>query len=73
MLLKAAGGGGGRGIKLVEDPDALAAAFGVAVAEARSAFGDERLYVERFIAAARHVEVQVAGRRARRGDPPRRA
>jgi acetyl-CoA carboxylase biotin carboxylase subunit len=60
VLLKAAGGGGGRGIKLVEDPDGLAAAFGLAVAEARSAFGDERLYVERYIRAARHVEVQVA-------------
>jgi acetyl-CoA carboxylase biotin carboxylase subunit len=60
VLLKAAGGGGGRGIKLVEDPDALAAAFAVAVAEARSAFGDERLYAERYIRSARHVEVQVA-------------
>jgi acetyl-CoA carboxylase biotin carboxylase subunit len=60
VLLKAAGGGGGRGIKLVEDPDALAAAFAMAVAEARSAFGDERLYAERFIPSARHVEVQVA-------------
>jgi acetyl-CoA carboxylase biotin carboxylase subunit len=60
VLLKAAGGGGGRGIKLVEDPDRLAGAFGVAVAEARSAFGDERLYVERYIRCARHVEVQVA-------------
>ena len=60
VLLKAAGGGGGRGIKLVEDPDGLAAAFGVAVAEARSAFGDERLYVERSVRCARHVEVQVA-------------
>ena len=60
VLLKAAGGGGGRGIKLVEDPDGLAGAFGVAVAEARSAFGDERLYAERYIRSARHVEVQVA-------------
>jgi acetyl-CoA carboxylase, biotin carboxylase subunit len=60
VLLKSAGGGGGRGIKLVSDPDALAAVFGVAVAEARSAFGDERLYAERFIRSARHVEVQVA-------------
>jgi acetyl-CoA carboxylase biotin carboxylase subunit len=60
VLLKAAGGGGGRGIKLAHDPDDLAALFGVAVAEAESAFGDPRLYVERFIAAARHVEVQIA-------------
>jgi acetyl-CoA carboxylase biotin carboxylase subunit len=60
VLLKAAGGGGGRGIKLAGDADQLSALFGVAVAEARSAFGDERLYVERFIHSARHVEVQVA-------------
>jgi acetyl-CoA carboxylase biotin carboxylase subunit len=60
LLLKAVGGGGGRGIKLASDPDALATVFAVAVAEARSAFGDERLYGERFISSARHVEVQVA-------------
>jgi acetyl-CoA carboxylase, biotin carboxylase subunit len=60
VLLKAAGGGGGRGIKLARDADELASLFGVAVAEAESAFGDARLYVERFVTAARHVEVQVA-------------
>jgi acetyl-CoA carboxylase biotin carboxylase subunit len=60
VLLKAAGGGGGRGIKLARDADELSALFRVAVAEAESAFGDPRLYVERFVAAARHVEVQVA-------------
>jgi acetyl-CoA carboxylase biotin carboxylase subunit len=60
VLLKAAGGGGGRGIKLARDADELEALFGVAVAEADAAFGDPRLYVERFVAAARHVEVQVA-------------
>jgi acetyl-CoA carboxylase biotin carboxylase subunit len=60
LLLKAAGGGGGRGIKLASDADELAGLFGVAVAEARGAFGDERLYGERFIRSARHVEVQVA-------------
>jgi acetyl-CoA carboxylase biotin carboxylase subunit len=60
VLLKAAGGGGGRGIKLAHDEDELNGLFRVAVAEAESAFGDPRLYVERFVAAARHVEVQVA-------------
>jgi acetyl-CoA carboxylase biotin carboxylase subunit len=60
VLLKAAGGGGGRGIKLASKADELAAQFGVAVAEAESAFGDPRLYVERFVPAARHVEVQIA-------------
>jgi acetyl-CoA carboxylase biotin carboxylase subunit len=60
VLLKAAGGGGGRGIKLASTADELAAQFGVAVAEAESSFGDPRLYVERFVPAARHVEVQIA-------------
>jgi acetyl-CoA carboxylase, biotin carboxylase subunit len=60
VLLKAAGGGGGRGIKLAHHEGDLNALFRVAVAEAESAFGDPRLYVERFVAAARHVEVQVA-------------
>jgi acetyl-CoA carboxylase biotin carboxylase subunit len=60
VLLKAAGGGGGRGIKLAHSPEDLRSLFGVAVAEARSAFGDERLYVERYVSDARHVEVQVA-------------
>jgi acetyl-CoA carboxylase biotin carboxylase subunit len=60
VLLKAAGGGGGRGIKLAADAAQLAARFGEAVAEAGAAFADERIYVERFIAAARHVEVQIA-------------
>jgi acetyl-CoA carboxylase, biotin carboxylase subunit len=60
VLLKAAAGGGGRGIKLVTGPDELGPLFDLAVAEARSAFGDERLYVERFVADARHVEVQIA-------------
>jgi acetyl-CoA carboxylase, biotin carboxylase subunit len=60
ILLKAAGGGGGRGIKLAGDPGELERLFAVAQAEAGAAFGDSRLYVERYIRAARHVEVQVA-------------
>jgi acetyl-CoA carboxylase biotin carboxylase subunit len=60
VLLKAAGGGGGRGIKRAHSAEELRSLFGLAVAEARAAFGDERLYVECFVADARHVEVQVA-------------
>jgi acetyl-CoA carboxylase biotin carboxylase subunit len=60
VLVKAAGGGGGRGIKLARDPDELAGLLSLARSEAGAAFGDDRLYLERFIAAARHVEVQVA-------------
>jgi acetyl-CoA carboxylase biotin carboxylase subunit len=60
VLLKAAGGGGGRGIKLVHDRSELDARFGLARSEAFAAFADDRIYVERLVAAARHVEVQVA-------------
>jgi acetyl-CoA carboxylase biotin carboxylase subunit len=60
LLIKAAGGGGGRGIKLAESQEDLSRLFGVAQAEAQAAFGTNRLYIERFIRAARHIEVQVA-------------
>jgi acetyl-CoA carboxylase, biotin carboxylase subunit len=60
VLIKAAGGGGGRGIKLARDEAELQAQLGLARSEAGAAFGDERVYVERFISSARHVEVQVA-------------
>ena len=61
VLMKAAAGGGGRGIKIVTGADGLADAFGTASSEARGAFGDDTLYMERYIANARHVEVQVLG------------
>jgi acetyl-CoA carboxylase, biotin carboxylase subunit len=60
VLLKAASGGGGRGIKLAGDAAELDSLHATAAAEARAAFGDARLYVERRIDDARHVEVQVA-------------
>jgi acetyl-CoA carboxylase biotin carboxylase subunit len=58
LLLKAAAGGGGKGIRLVRDPHDLAAALRTARSEARSAFGDDRVYLEKAIAPARHIEVQ---------------
>jgi len=61
VMLKAAAGGGGRGIRVVEDAAALRAAFPAASREAASAFGDGRMYLERFVRRARHVEVQVLG------------
>jgi acetyl-CoA carboxylase biotin carboxylase subunit len=61
LLVKAAGGGGGRGMKLVERAEDLDAALELAAAEAGAAFGDARVYLERFVARARHVEVQVLG------------
>ena len=60
LLVKAAGGGGGRGIKLARDPDELDGLLSLARSEAGAAFGDDRVYLERFIPAARHVEVQIA-------------
>ncbi len=63
VLVKAAAGGGGRGMKVVSDLDSVAAAFSTAAAEAQSAFGDGTLYLERYIGNARHVEVQVLGDR----------
>lgn len=63
ILLKAAAGGGGRGMVRVDDAVELRARFATAAAEARAAFGDERLYVERYVENARHVEVQLLGDR----------
>jgi acetyl-CoA carboxylase biotin carboxylase subunit len=63
VLIKAAAGGGGRGIQVVPDAAALARTFPVAAAEARAAFGDDALYLERYVPRARHVEVQVLGDR----------
>jgi len=59
LLLKAAAGGGGRGIKVVGDADELKTVFDVAAMEAREAFNDDRLYMERYLPNARHIEVQV--------------
>jgi acetyl-CoA carboxylase biotin carboxylase subunit len=59
VLLKAAAGGGGRGMRIVRSADGLGAAFEAAGAEAHAAFGDGRLYVERFLERVRHVEVQI--------------
>jgi acetyl-CoA carboxylase biotin carboxylase subunit len=61
VLLKAAAGGGGRGMRMVESEDAMAAAFAQAHGEAEGAFGDGRLFLERYVRHARHVEVQVLG------------
>ena len=59
VLLKATGGGGGKGMRLVDDPDGLDQAFAAAAAEAEASFGDGSLYLEKVVAPARHVEIQV--------------
>jgi acetyl-CoA carboxylase, biotin carboxylase subunit len=61
LLVKAVGGGGGRGMKLVRSPHELAHTLDLATSEAAAAFGDPRVYLERFVASGRHVEVQVLG------------
>jgi 3-methylcrotonyl-CoA carboxylase alpha subunit len=58
-MVKAAGGGGGRGIRIVTHPDALPDALATARREAARAFGDARVFLERYIERARHIEVQV--------------
>jgi len=61
MMLKASAGGGGRGMRVVKDESALKEEFFMAAAEARAAFGDPTLYMERFIQNPRHIEVQILG------------
>jgi acetyl-CoA carboxylase, biotin carboxylase subunit len=61
ILIKAVGGGGGRGMKLVEEAAALGPTVALAMAEAGAAFGDQRVYVERYVASGRHIEVQIVG------------
>ncbi len=61
LLIKAVSGGGGRGMKRVDKAEELTSQIGLAMSEAEAAFGDPRIYVERFIASGRHVEVQVIG------------
>jgi len=61
VILKAAAGGGGRGMRVVEDESYIENAFLACEAEAVNAFGDGTLYMEKFIEAPRHVEVQVMG------------
>ena len=61
LVVKAAAGGGGRGMRVVRDPSDLAEAEAAAEREASSAFGDGRLYRERYLERPRHVEVQLLG------------
>ena len=61
VLVKAVGGGGGRGLRLVECPGELADTVEFAIAEAAAAFGDPRVYLERYLPDGRHVEVQLLG------------
>jgi acetyl-CoA carboxylase biotin carboxylase subunit len=61
VLIKAASGGGGRGMKVVEAEEQLESLMSQAAAEARSAFGDDTVYMEKYLADPRHIEFQVFG------------
>ena len=63
VLVKAAAGGGGKGIRVVPRPEDFATALGRARSEARRAFGDDAMIVERYVQRPRHVEVQILGDR----------
>ena len=61
VLIKAAAGGGGRGMKVARTPEDLDMALKTARAEAKAAFGDDSIYIEKYLAKPRHIEVQVFG------------
>jgi len=61
VLVKAVAGGGGRGMQVARSPDDLAVALSTARAEAMAGFQDDRLYLEKYLAHPRHIEIQVLG------------
>ncbi|MGB0952423.1 MAG: acetyl-CoA carboxylase biotin carboxylase subunit [Planctomycetota bacterium] len=61
VMLKASAGGGGKGIRVVQSADEIEAAFTTASGEAQNAFGDGRMYLEKFLVEPRHIEIQVLG------------
>ncbi len=61
VLIKASAGGGGRGMKVARTEDDLSEAFATARSEARAAFGDDAVYIEKYLSRPRHIEIQVMG------------
>ena len=61
VLVKASAGGGGRGMRIVRGPDELAASLESAKREAKAAFGDDRMLIEKYVENPRHIEVQIIG------------
>ncbi len=61
IILKAAAGGGGKGMRIIRGEDEMESGFRIAQAEAKAAFGDPRLYIEKYIERPRHIEVQILG------------
>jgi acetyl-CoA carboxylase biotin carboxylase subunit len=61
VLLKAAAGGGGKGMRVVRSEDGFQTAFRTAQSEAKTAFGDDRVYIEKYLTGPRHIEMQIIG------------
>ncbi len=61
VLIKAVAGGGGKGMRLVEDPEGFAEALESAMGEAKTAFGNDAVLIEKYIQKPRHIEMQVFG------------
>ena len=61
VIIKASAGGGGKGMRIVREKQEMENAFNAATHEAQQAFGDSRVYIERYIAAPKHIELQVLG------------
>jgi propionyl-CoA carboxylase alpha chain len=61
VMIKASAGGGGKGMRIAHSTSEVAEGFGLAKAEAKSAFGDDRVFIEKFIVDPRHIEIQVLG------------
>jgi propionyl-CoA carboxylase alpha chain len=61
IMIKASAGGGGKGMRIARSPADIAAGFSRARSEAKSSFGDERVFIEKFITDPRHIEIQVLG------------
>ena len=68
LLIKAAAGGGGKGMRIVQSQKDLKEAIVSAQREAKSGFGDERVFIERYVEKSRHIEIQILGDSHGNGD-----
>ena len=59
VMVKASAGGGGKGMRVIDDETQMAEGMRAAMTEARNAFGDERVFIEKFVVSPRHIEIQV--------------